>query len=535
MSLYNEERPGRFTEVLGQEITVRQMKRKLAEGRFPQTALLTGPRGTGKTTCARIIAKALNCERPGKDGEPCCECASCLAVDKGASPAVIEMDAATRSGVDDVRSLIAESAYVPAGNRKVFILDEVHMFSTAAWNALLKTLEEPPRDATFLLATTELHKVPATVLSRCVRFEFRTIPKAVLLEHLKGICAERGVKAEEGALGLIARASDGCARDALSLLEQFLGFEEVGEETVRECLGVPPADAAYDLLDAIAAGNLEAALSVVGECEDRGRSLLLFTKSVLETLTDALSAKATGRDGGERQRALVASCGEARLAEMSDAFLAAYPVLAKNERLSFYLKAAVTGLVSTQSALSRLEARVGELSARLSDACASALQKGEETQPARDQEPAGEPKEEPGDLVQEAEEPAEAPKGPAVAETREPEAATPSEPQKVIAFARPFEGDGDFAAQGSVPGFDDWGGEASLERLGDDPPGDALQRGLTEEDLMELLGDDTGGEKGHDEEERGGRARSGAAYEAESDDDPNAAFDFFMAGGSARR
>ena len=528
MSLYNEERPGTFLEVLGQEIAVRQMKRKLKEGRFPQTALLTGPRGTGKTTCARIIAKALNCESPGEDGEPCCACLSCRAVAAGTSPAVIEMDAATRSGVDDVRSLIAESAYVPAGKKKVFILDEVHMFSTAAWNALLKTLEEPPKDVVFLLATTELQKVPATVLSRCVRFEFKTIPPAVIEGRLDEICRQRGTAATAGALSLIAGAAEGCVRDALSLLEQFLGFEEITEETVRECLGLSPNGAAYDLLEAIASGDAKAAVGIVSACEDRGRSLLLLTRSVIEATADALCAKATGKADGDRAKALAASLGEARLSEVAGAFLSAYQVLSKNERLSFFLRAKVVSLVSSESLLTRIEREVEALKAGRAAVPAAGCEEGAETEAAY---PAAE----------------ERPLREEVRKSR-PEAtdgtAGGEGASKVIAFERPFDGEGFPGEEVTVPGFNDYGGIA-WEDLEDSPArrpdgeGSAeegsggLVRGLTADDLSGLLEDD-GEEKGTNAD--GGSEGNGRpAYEAQSEDDPNAAFDFFMSGGSARR
>ena len=521
MSLYNEERPKRFLDVLGQEIAVRQMKRKIAEGRFPQTALLTGPRGTGKTTCARIIAKSLNCENLGKDGEPCCTCSSCLAVERGTSPAVIEMDAATRSGVDDVRSLISESAYVPAGNKKVFVLDEVHMFSTAAWNALLKTLEEPPRDAVFLLATTELQKVPATVLSRCVRFEFRTIPKGVIAAHLSKICRERGIRAREGAIDLIARSSEGCARDALSLLEQFLGFEEIDEETVRDCLGLSPDDAAYDLLDAIASGDGEAAISVICACEDRGRSLLLLVKATLEAVSGVLTAKTGGGAACARQEALAGSLSEGRLSQISGAFLTAYPLLSKNERLSFYLKAAILSLASSESLLTRLEREVEQL------------------KKARPR-------------TREAPEVKEETKGQGVpAVERKPEVDNVAansddelqEKTKVISFERPFDESGFLEGSEMVPGFDDYGG-VTWEDLEDTPAKDRVEKGgmeesglvkgLTPDDLLGMLGENDGRETGHEDDKNGEGAKT-LAYEAESEDDPNAAFDFFMAGGSARR
>lgn len=370
MALYNDERPKRFKEVLGQGVVVKQMKRKLAEGRFPQTVLATGPRGTGKTTCARIIAKALNCETPLEDGEPCCECASCKAIDKGISPSVIELDAATHNGVDDVRALVEQSKFSPVEKKMVFILDEVHMFSTAAWNALLKTLEEPPKDVIFILATTELQKVPVTVLSRCLRFEFQKISRETMSNYIYDLCKKYEIGIEPGALSLIVTQAEGCMRDALSLLEQFIGCEELSTETVLDFLGLASDDVIFDVLMGMCNGDSKAAIEVIEDCENRGKSVVSIVKSLLEALTYAAGYKAGGilpAQSEEYKSKLVAFTDrvtESKLNQITGTFLQIYPLLQKNVHLTFLLKAAIMNVVSSESLLCRLEAEVTMLKER---------------------------------------------------------------------------------------------------------------------------------------------------------------------------
>jgi len=364
MALYNDERPKRFGEVLGQELVVKQMKRKIAEGRFPQTVLATGPRGTGKTTCSRIIAKALNCENPLEDGEPCCECNTCKAIDKGASPTVVELDAATNNGVEDVRALVEQSKFVPVGKYLVFILDEVHQFSIAAWNALLKTLEEPPKGVVFILATTELQKVPVTVLSRCLRFEFTKISRETMSDYIYSLCQKYEIGIEPGALSLIVTQAEGCMRDALSLLEQFIGCEELETETVLDFLGLASDDVIFDVLMGMSRGDAKAAIEVIESCENRGKSILSIVKSILEALTYAAGFKAGGvlpTQSEEYLNKLVMfadSVTESKLNQITGTFLQVYPLLQKNAQLTFLLKAAIVNVVSSESLLCRLEKEV---------------------------------------------------------------------------------------------------------------------------------------------------------------------------------
>ncbi len=229
-ALYRKWRPRTFDEVCGQEHVTNVLKYELITGKTSHAYLFCGSRGTGKTSCAKILAKAINCLDP-QDGNPCCRCEACLSIDSGTATDIYEMDAASNNGVDDVRSIRDEVVYAPSEMKsRIYIIDEVHMLSDSAFNALLKTLEEPPTQVTFILATTEPRKVPATVLSRCQRFDFKRIPSRVIADRLNHIAAEDGIPLDDGASMYIARLSQGGMRDAISLLELCSG--ESGKETV---------------------------------------------------------------------------------------------------------------------------------------------------------------------------------------------------------------------------------------------------------------------------------------------------------------
>src|SRR5690349_18646878 len=222
-------RPTTFAELIGQEAMVRTLTNAIASGRIAHAFILTGVRGVGKTTTARIIARALNCIGPDGTGgptiTPCGVCEPCRAIAEDRHVDVLEMDAASRTGVGEMRELLDGVRYKPVAARfKIYIIDEVHMLSTSAFNALLKTLEEPPPDVKFVFATTEIHKVPVTVLSRCQRFSLRRVPVELLAQHYSAVAAKEGVEAEPGAIGLIARAADGSVRDGLSLLDQAIAL-----------------------------------------------------------------------------------------------------------------------------------------------------------------------------------------------------------------------------------------------------------------------------------------------------------------------
>ncbi|MER3461291.1 MAG: DNA polymerase III subunit gamma/tau, partial [candidate division GAL15 bacterium] len=239
LSLYRRWRPQAFDDVVGQEAVTRTLRGALASGRISHAYLFSGYRGTGKTTTARILAKALNCQQ-GPTPDPCNRCAACRAIGEGSSLDVVELDAASNRGIDEIREIRERVRLAPAASRyKVYILDEAHMLTTEAENALLKTLEEPPPHVVFVLVTTEPHRLPTTILSRCQRFEFRRIPTALVVERLSRIAREEGLQATPGALQLIARAADGALRDAESILDQLASSAEgpITEADVVRLLG----------------------------------------------------------------------------------------------------------------------------------------------------------------------------------------------------------------------------------------------------------------------------------------------------------
>ena len=285
-------RPSDFTGLIGQEALVRTLSNAFATGRIAHAFMLTGVRGVGKTTTARIIARALNCVGP--DGKrtaptihPCGVCEPCAAIAESRHIDVHEMDAASRTGIDDIREIIEGVRYAPASARyKVYIIDEVHMLSKQAFNGLLKTLEEPPPHVKFIFATTEIRKVPVTVLSRCQRFDLRRIETPELSAHLKAIAEKEDVKIEDGALALIARAAEGSVRDALSLLDQAIAHQESGAitaESVRAMLGLADRGRILDLFEKLMGGKIADALKDLGELYDVGADPLVVIQDLLET------------------------------------------------------------------------------------------------------------------------------------------------------------------------------------------------------------------------------------------------------------
>ncbi|HTR88108.1 MAG TPA: DNA polymerase III subunit gamma/tau [Reyranella sp.] len=282
-------RPVDFTTLIGQEAMVRTLRNAIATGRIAHAFMLTGVRGVGKTTTARIIARALNCVgADGKGGptvDPCGVCLHCKAIGEDRDVDVIEMDAASRTGIDDVRELIEGVRYRPQAARyKVYIIDEVHMLSDKAFNALLKTLEEPPPHVKFVFATTEIRKVPVTVLSRCQRFDLKRVPQDVLVEHFGKIAGEEKVEISPEALALLARAADGSVRDGLSMLDQAIahGGGVVDGSQVRDMLGLADRSRVLDLFEKTMRGDAKAVVAALGEMHDGGADPVIVLQDLLE-------------------------------------------------------------------------------------------------------------------------------------------------------------------------------------------------------------------------------------------------------------
>ncbi len=272
--LYRKWRPQVFADVVGQPQVTKTLKNELIAGRVAHAYLFTGCHGTGKTTCAKILAKAVNCLDP-QDGEPCGKCDICHAAQDGTLMDIVEIDAASNNGVDSIRTLREEANFTPvAAKYRVYIIDEVHMLSTSAFNALLKTLEEPPAHVIFILATTEVQKLPATILSRCQRFDFHRVPPEEIAARLTYISGQEGASLEPEAAMLLARLSDGAVRDALSLLDQCLGrSREVTVQVVNEATGLTSRNHLFQLADAVYQHDSAAALSVVDKAHRDGKDM----------------------------------------------------------------------------------------------------------------------------------------------------------------------------------------------------------------------------------------------------------------------
>lgn len=287
-ALYRKWRPLTFADVIGQQHITDTLRAQLMAGRLSHAYLFTGTRGTGKTTCAKILARAVNCENP-HDGDPCGECPACRGILEGSVLDVVEIDAASNNGVDNIRDIRDETRYTPtAVKRRVYIIDEVHMLSIGAFNALLKTLEEPPPHVLFILATTEIHKVPQTILSRCQRFDFRRISPHDIAKRLSEIAAAEGISITDGAANLIARLADGAMRDALSMLDRASGGGPVDEAAVADSLGILGADDAVGLMESLKAGDAAGAVRLIGEYYRAGRDLAGVYDQLLGLIRDML-------------------------------------------------------------------------------------------------------------------------------------------------------------------------------------------------------------------------------------------------------
>lgn len=329
-ALYRKWRPRTFADVVGQRHITDTLRAQVQTNRLSHAYLFTGTRGTGKTTCAKILSRAANCEQP-IDGNPCNKCPACLGILDGSVMDVTEIDAASNNGVDNIRDLRDETRYTPAQVRKrVFIIDEVHMLSSGAFNALLKTLEEPPDYVLFILATTELQKVPATILSRCQRFDFRRIDIENIARRLIYIAEQENISLTEGAARLIARLADGAMRDALSMLDRAAAAGAVDEKNVAAALGILGRDDALQLAEKIKRQDLAAAVNLLGEYYNAGRDLAGVYNQLLELIRDALLVKTSNGDGAELTALLSPAYSTAQLRALCEG-LSASTLLAWSE------------------------------------------------------------------------------------------------------------------------------------------------------------------------------------------------------------
>ncbi len=297
--LYRKYRPKVFADVYGQEHITSTLINEIKEGRVSHAYLFTGSRGTGKTTCAKILAKAVNCEH-NENGEPCNECEVCRGLDDGTIYDVVEIDAASNNGVDNIRDLREEANYTPSrGKYRVFIIDEVHMLSTGAFNALLKTLEEPPEHVIFILATTEVHKLPATILSRCQRFDFKRIQPETMAIRLKQVAGFENMQLSDEAAILIARIADGGMRDALSILDQCAGrSKNIDEKLVSEVAGIAGREALYELSKAVSAKNGGAALDVIARLHENSYDMERLCVEMINHYRNFLIVKTVKKNRG---------------------------------------------------------------------------------------------------------------------------------------------------------------------------------------------------------------------------------------------
>ncbi|MEA3401026.1 MAG: DNA polymerase III subunit gamma/tau [Armatimonadota bacterium] len=354
-------RPQTFDDIVGQDHVAITLKNAVAEGRVAHGYLFAGPRGTGKTSTARVLAKALCCEQ-GPTPTPCCECAICEAIGSGRAMDVIEIDAASHRGIDDIRELRDKIAYAPTQARyKFYILDEAHQLTDAASNALLKTLEEPPEHAYFVLCTTEPHNILPTIRSRCQSFEFRPIPTAQIVEALREIADSEGVEVNEAALGAIARAAGGAMRDAESILDQVIAYGrgEVSVELVNSMLGVTDAELLASLGEAVAAGDVEGVFTAVDDVVASGKDISQLMEDLGVYFRDLLRLSLgvtppawmqTPTAGQDRMQAQAESMGPRRLSEIVETLAEASRRLRETSQQSLLLEVTLAHLAAVAPA-----------------------------------------------------------------------------------------------------------------------------------------------------------------------------------------
>lgn len=386
-ALYRKFRPQTFGGVIGQEHIVRTLKNQMKTGRASHAYLFCGTRGTGKTSTAKIFARAINCENLTEDGEPCNECAVCRDILAGRSVNVIEIDAASNNSVENIREIREEVKYPPTqGKYKVYIIDEVHMLSNSAFNALLKTLEEPPEHVIFILATTDPQKVPATILSRCQRFDFHRITTEEIARTLMGYLNEEGFRAREDAVRYIARLGDGSMRDSLSILDQCLAFfsgEEVTLEKVLEVVGAVDRTVLFEMAEALSRRDAKRAMTLVEEMLLAGRDVKQFAAEFLEHIRNLLVTASLSQPGAvldlsaeeeERLKQTAGLFSPEELVYLMERFSALQSELryAANERILLEVELMKLCSPWTERDVTTLAARLGELERKIASGVAVA-------------------------------------------------------------------------------------------------------------------------------------------------------------------
>lgn len=367
-ALYRTYRPQKFSEIIGQETIVRTLQNEIKENKISHAYLFSGPRGTGKTTIARVFAKALNCPN-GLDAEPCNECEVCKEITEGVNPDVIEIDAASNNGVDEIRAMKDRIGFLPAGSKyKIYIIDEVHMLSASAFNALLKTLEEPPKHVIFILATTEPHKILPTVLSRCQRYDFKALSPNEIYNVLENVCLKENAAFDKEALMHIAKASDGGLRDALSFLDQALSFcdEKITDDDAASVTGTVSKQKLIDLAEAMKDKKLTESINLVSELQDSGKETGKIVNGLLEFYRDILMIKNNAIDNPDEKYVIFSK--KISLDEVYfyiDIINDVQNKIRYNNQAAIYLQVAIIRIINTSSSDLDYQKRLGSLEEKL--------------------------------------------------------------------------------------------------------------------------------------------------------------------------